>query len=226
MSRSNVLQRQLVVENVRVCIVVGAMQIKLVPFHRGCTVSIVSYQYHQVRTQNRQGTKFEQVKKNSRFIYPSLLYMVHRNTVSSTKESDGSVLHRPFNDVGQMLPTVLARNVTNAGREVQHAALRERALDETGNVRVRVPDGLEAARDVDRVKEARDGLVQVRTDSRVGDRRDRRVRGRRVVEDGEGLAVARWCGRRRELEDGGAGERDAIVRSGDAFCLKRCRELT
>lgn len=109
-----------------------------------------------------------------------------------------------------MLVPVLARNVADARREVEHAALRQRALDEARNVRRAVPDRAQAARDVDRVEEARDRLVQVRADLGVGDRRDGRVRRRRVVEDRERLAVARRRGRRGELEDRWCAERDAV----------------
>ena len=108
-----------------------------------------------------------------------------------------------------MLPPVLTRNVPNARRQIEHAPLRDRPLDERGDVRLRVPHRLESAGDAEPVEEARDCLEEVRADRVVGDRGDRRVGGRDPVEDGERLAVPVGRGGSSELEDGGRGEGDA-----------------
>lgn len=122
------------------------------------------------------------------------------------------VLHRPLDDRREVLPPVRARHVAHARREVEHAPLRDRALDERRDVCGLVPDGLQPARHAEPVEEARDRLVQVRAERGVGDRSNRWVRGRRAVEDRERLAVAGGRGRRGELEDGGAGQGDAAPR--------------
>ena len=143
--------------------------------------------------------------RHSQAQYPAL------STALSTQYS---VLHRVLNDLRQVLPSVLTRDIANARREVQHAPLRDRALDERRDVALRVPDGLEPARDVEAVEEARDRLVQVRADRAVRDRGDRRVGRAHAVEDREGFAVPIWVGRRGELEDGGRGEGDAVCLGG------------
>lgn len=113
-----------------------------------------------------------------------------------------SILHRARDNLSEMLTSVLARDVSNAGREVQHAPLRDRAVHERGDVRVGVPDRLQPARHAEAVEEARDGLVEV-----VAQRSVREVvdGGVAASEDLERRAVAVRRGGRGELEDGGCG---------------------
>lgn len=119
-----------------------------------------------------------------------------------------SILQRVLDDLSQVLPSILARDVPDARRQVQHAALRDCALNERGHVRLRVPNSLEAAGHPEPIKEACDGLEEVCADRAVGDRVDRRVRWAHAMEDRESLPVA--VGRRGggELEHGRGGERD------------------
>ena len=83
-----------------------------------------------------------------------------------------------------MLPPVLARDVTDARCQIEHAPLRNRAFHERRDVRLGVPDGLKTARDAEAVEEARDCLEQVRADGVVGDGGDRGVTWGGVEEDG------------------------------------------
>lgn len=107
-----------------------------------------------------------------------------------------------------MLPSVLARDVTDARGQIQHAPLRDRALHQGRDIRLGVPDSLQATRDAEAVEETRDRLEEVRADRVVGDGGDRRVGWGRVEEDGERLAVPVGRGRGGELEDGGSRKRD------------------
>jgi hypothetical protein len=51
----------------------------------------------------------------------------------------GLVLERALHDPRQVFPSVGANNVANAGREVKHTSLGQRALDEFFNVVTTVP---------------------------------------------------------------------------------------
>ena len=116
-----------------------------------------------------------------------------------------------LNDLRQVLPPVLTRNVSNTRRKVEHAPLRDRPLHERRDVRLRVPYSLETARDTQVVEEARDSLEEVRADRVVRDRGDGRVRRRHPVEDRERLAVPVGRGGRGELEHGGSWERNTAL---------------
>ena len=80
-----------------------------------------------------------------------------------------SILKRILHNPRQMLPPILARDVPNARREVQHAALRERPLHQPRDILRSVPDRSKPPRHVEAVEEARDGLEEVRADVGVGD---------------------------------------------------------
>lgn len=100
-----------------------------------------------------------------------------------------------------MLLPVLTGDIADARREIEHTALRERAGDEARDVRLRISDGFEPARDTEPIEEARDRLIEVRADVRICDARDGRIRGRGVVENRERLAVPVGRRGRGEFED-------------------------
>ena len=128
---------------------------------------------------------------------------------SVLRASTPLILQRPLDNLRQMLPPILTRDIPNPRRQIQHSSLRNRPIHELRHVRLRVPDRLEPARDAQAVEEPRDGLEEVRADVGVGDRRDGRVGGGGAAEDGEGFAVPGGRGGGGELEDGGGSERDA-----------------
>lgn len=131
----------------------------------------------------------------------SLLQYIHK----SRSFREYLVRHRLLDNVSKVLAAILACDITDAGSEVEDAPLGKGALDEPRDVGVGVADSLETARDVDSVEEPRNLLVEVGTDLGVGDRRNGRVGGRGVPEDGEGLAVSGGRGGRSESEDGRSG---------------------
>ena len=115
-----------------------------------------------------------------------------------------------LNDLRQVLPPILTRNVSDTRRKVEHAPLRDRPLHERRDIRVLIPNGPQAARNVQLIQEPRNGLEQVFPNRRVRDRCDRRVCRSHPTEDGERLAVAVWRGWGGELEDGWCGQGDAV----------------